>query len=106
MDVWIIFDLLPTGPVYDAGQPLRKALQRVPPAVALASLPALKAAVESFEAEDITLVEGLGQWLRALDVSDDVKAQIDSFLTIAQQHPKAIERALAPVLDDLDTFLP
>lgn len=105
MDPWLIFDLLPTGPVLDAGMALKKSLRRVSASAATRSLPALKAAVARFENEEITLVEGLGEWLRALDVDTDTKAQIESFITVAMAHPKAVERALEPVLEDLDSFI-
>lgn len=105
MSPWLIFDLLPEGPVFDAGKRLRAALERVPQSVAVESIPKLKAAVQRVEAGDVTLVDGLGEWLLALRVDPSVRTEVESFLAVAKQHQRAVRNALEPLIDDIDDFL-
>ncbi len=104
-NLWIIFDLLPTGPVMDAGYKLKRALKGISPEAGARSLPALEAALEQHRDGEITLTEGLALWLRALDVAPEVKAEVEAFLAVAEKHPKAIANALEPVMDDIDELI-
>lgn len=105
MNVWMIFDLLPEGPVFDAGKKLRAALQRVPPSVAAESVPALRAVARRVEDDEVTIADGLGEWLLTLRVDPSIKAEIESFLAVAKRHQSAVQNALEPLLEDIEDFL-
>lgn len=105
MTPWMIFDLLPEGPVYDAGKKLRAALQRVPASVATESIPKLRAVARRVEAGEVDITAGLGEWLLSLRTDAGVKKEIETFLAVAQQHQRAVQNALEPLLEDLDDFL-
>lgn len=99
MNPWMLFDLLPSGPVEDASKKLRKALARAPESAARDSIPKLRELIASLEDGDVTLVEGLGVWLRSLRVDAAVKAEIEVFLGVCEQHADAVTLALEPALD-------
>lgn len=105
MDVWMVFDLLPTGPVEAAGRRLRTALKAVPPEVAGKSVPKLTEVLDRVDAGEVTVAQGLAEWLYSLDVPDRVKGEIGNFVSVVEAHPRAVEAALAPVLGDIRTLL-